>query len=128
MKNPGKTPGLSVQQQRLRNKIHQVLRYYYSRPYNTRDRGPWEVMHWALAYEVHSKVLKDGPGGEPITSVGWLCFNQPCRKRNLMFFGEDGTLDVRVAPALQGHHGQLLSILALSRVNADYPMQVEAGK
>ena len=26
MKNPGKTPGLSVQQQRLRNKIHQVLR------------------------------------------------------------------------------------------------------
>ena len=83
-------------------------------------------MHWALAYEVHSKVLKDGPERRA-DHLRWAgsASTSPAGNATSCSSEEDGTLDVRVAPALQGHHGQLLSILALSRVNADYPMQVE---
>jgi hypothetical protein len=109
----------------LRNKVRSVLKYYYDHPLNTGDRSPWEVMHCMLAYEVHSHVLKGGPNGAPITTVGWLCFNQPCKGRTLMYLNQDGDMRVKVGPALQGHHGQLLALLAQARVRTDYPMQVE---
>jgi hypothetical protein len=57
--------------------------------------------------------------------VGWLCFNQPCKGRTLMYLNQDGDMRVKVGPALQGHHGQLLALLAQARVRSDYPMRVE---
>ena len=116
---------LTRSQQRLRTKVRRVLAHYYNRPLNTRDRSPWEVMHGILAYEVHSKVLRGGPKGEPVTAVGWLCFNQPCKKRTLMYINDEHELRVRVGPALQGHRGQLLAMLAQSGVSENYPMRVE---
>lgn len=109
----------------LRSKVRQVLKHYYNRPLSAADRSPWEVMHGMLAFEVHSRVLQPGPKNQPITAVGWLCFNQPCRERTLMYLNEDGDLRVKVGPALQGHHGQLLALLAQSRVRSDYPLKVE---
>jgi hypothetical protein len=109
----------------LRDKVRRVLKYYYAHPLNTGNRSPWEVMHCMLSYEVHSRILKGGPSGEPITTVGWLCFNQPCKGRTLMYLNESGDMRVKVGPALQGHHGQLLALLAQARVRSDYPMRVE---
>jgi hypothetical protein len=116
---------LNASQKALRQKVRNVLKYYYDHPLNTGDRSPWEVMHCMLSYEVHSRVLKGGPSGEPITTVGWLCFNQPCKGRTLMYLNEDGDMRVKVGPALQGHYGQLLALLAQARVRSDYPMRVE---
>jgi hypothetical protein len=82
-------------------------------------------MHAMLAFEVHSKILRGGPQGEPVSAVGWLCFNQPCKNRTLMYINDEGELRVRVGPALQGHRGQLLALLAQSKVRTDYPMRVE---
>src|SRR5262249_51648348 len=45
--------------------------------------------------------------------------------RTLMYLNEDGQMRVKVGPALQGHHGQLLAILAQARVRSDYPMRIE---
>jgi hypothetical protein len=118
-------PPLSNNQRALRDKVRQVLKYYYDRPLNTGDRGPWEVMHCTLAFELYSRIRQGGPDGAPITAVGWLCFNQPCRNRTLMYLNEDGDLRVRVGPALQGHEGQLLAMLAQARVREDYPIKVE---
>ena len=118
-------PPLTKSQVNLRKKIRNVLTHYYSRPLNTRDRSPWELMHAMLAFEAHSKVLKGGPNGEPITAVGWLCYNQACKRRTLMYVNDDGEIRVRVGPALQGHRGQLLAMLAQSRINVNYPMLVE---
>ncbi len=123
--DPEDLPPLSSGQIRLRTKIRRVLAHYYNRPLNTNSRSPWEVMHSMLAFEVHSKVLRGGSRGEPITAVGWLCFNQPCKRRTLMYVNDDGELRVRVGPALQGHRGQLLAMLAQSKVMQDYPMRVE---
>jgi hypothetical protein len=118
-------PPLTRNQRALREKVRRVLKYYYDRPLNTGDRGPWEVMHSMLAYEVHSRIRQGGPNGDPITAVGWLCFNQPCRNRSLMYLNEDGQLRVRVGPALQGHEGQLLALLAQARVRPEYPIKVD---
>jgi hypothetical protein len=116
---------LTRNQLALRDKVRRVLKYYYNNPLNTGNRSPWEVMHCMLSYEVHSRILKGGPQGEPITTVGWLCFNQPCKGRTLMYLNETGDLRVKVGPALQGHHGQLLALLAQARVRTDYPLKVE---
>ena len=121
----GKLRPMTRNQRALRDKVRNVLKYYYARPLNTGDRSPWEVMHMMLAYEVHSHIRQGGPQGEPITAVGWLCFNQPCKNRSLMYLNEDGDLRVKVGPALQGHHGQLLALLAQARVKSDYPMKVD---
>ncbi|MCH2594791.1 MAG: hypothetical protein MKZ95_03095 [Pirellulales bacterium] len=128
---PAPSPGdvdlepLTNNQKNLRKKVRRVLTHYYNRPLNTRDRSPWEVMHGILAYEVHSKVLQGGPQGDPITAVGWLCFNQSCKRRSLMYVNDEGKLRVRVGPALQGHRGQLLAMLAQASVNRAYPMRVD---
>lgn len=118
-------PPLTKNQILLRNKVRQVLKHYYNRPLVATERSPWEVMHGMLAYEVHSRVLQGGANSQPITAVGWLCFNQPCENRTLMYLNEDGDLRVKVGPALQGHHGQLLALLAQARVRSDYPLKVE---
>lgn len=118
-------PPLTKNQILLRNKVRQVLKHYYNRPLVASERSPWEVMHGMLAYEVHSRVLQGGGNSQPITAVGWLCFNQPCENRTLMYLNEDGDLRVKVGPALQGHHGQLLALLAQARVRSDYPLKVE---
>jgi hypothetical protein len=118
-------PPLSKRQQQLRAKIRRTLTHYFTyRPLNTRDHGPWELMHWMLAYEVHSQVRQGSPRGKPITTVGWLCFNQPARKRTMLYLNKEDQMRVRVAPALQGHTGQLLSILAQSSVSKEYPIRI----
>jgi len=118
-------PPLTQQQKNLRDKIRRVLTHYYNRPLNTRNRSPWELMHAMLAFEVHSQVLQGGPDGDPITAVGWLCFNQPCKRRTLMYLDKEGEIRVRVGPALQGHRGQLLAMLAQSSVKREYPIRIE---
>jgi hypothetical protein len=122
---PVKLPPLTKNQRIMRDNVRRVLRYYYERPMNTRDRSPWEVMHCALSYEVHSRMLQGGPQGKPVSAIGWLCFNQSCRRMKLMHVDEEGDLTVKVGPALQGHRGQLLAILAQAKVSSEYPMQVD---
>jgi hypothetical protein len=78
-----------------------------------------------LAFEVYSRIRQGGPNGEPVTAVGWLCFNRSCKGRTLMYLNEEGDIRVKVGPALQGHHGQLLALLAQARVRSDYPMQID---
>jgi hypothetical protein len=122
---PVRLAPLTRNQKVIRENVRRVLRYYYDRPLNTRDRSPWEVMHCALSYEVHSRILQGGPQGKPVSAVGWLCFNQSCRRMKLMHVDDEGELNVRVGPALQGHRGQLLAILAQAKVSSEYPMLVD---
>jgi hypothetical protein len=122
---PVELPPLNRNQKALRDQVRRVLRYYYDHPMNTDERSPWEVMHCALSYEVHSRILQGGPQGKPVSTVGWLCFNQNCRRMKLMYVDDEGELNVRVGPALQGHRGQLLAILAQAKVSSEYPMRVD---
>ena len=116
---------LSRRQRRLRTLIRKTLAHYHKRPLAADRRSPWEVMHGVLAYEVHSRILPAKGSNEPITAVGWLCFNRPCRNRTLLRVNDDGQLRVKVGPGLQGHEGQLLAMLAQAKVKRDYPIKVD---
>ena len=120
----GPLPPMTKSMQNLRNKVRTVLKVYYNKPLNSHDNDPWEMMHGMLAYGVHSHIREGGPKGDLITSVGWLCYNKPCKGQTLMYVTPDGELRAKYGVGLQGHMGQLLAMLAQCRVSPDYPIQV----
>ncbi len=117
-------PPLTRQLVSLKNRVRSVLKGYYRKPLNSREHDPWEVMHGMLAYGVHSRIRQGGPRGEPITSVGWLCYNKPCKGQTLMYVTPKGELRAKYGVGLQGHLGQLLAMLAQCHVSPDYPIRV----
>ncbi len=111
----------SPQLVRLRDRIRLCLTQYYQRPENITQRSPWGVMHSLIAFGIDTEVIADN---QRVNAIGWLCYNRPCRGMQLLQL-EDGRVAPRNGPGYQGHEGQLLSMLALSRVKSDYPMRVE---
>jgi hypothetical protein len=108
----------------LRSRVRSVLKGYYRKQLNSRENDPWEVMHGMLAYGVHSRIRQGGPRGTPVTSVGWLCYNKPCKNLSLMYVTPKGELRAKYGVGLQGHLGQLLAMLAQCRVSEEYPIRV----
>lgn len=108
---------------RLANKVHRVLNHYY-RPLNSRDQNCWELMHWIIAYGVKSQVLRGGPTGLPVNSIGWLCYGGACAGQPLVYV-DQGRIAVAKGPKVQGHHGQFLAILAQAKVMKDYPIELK---
>ncbi len=121
-------PPLTRQLLALRMRVRGVLKGYYRKQLNSTDNDPWEVMHGMLAYGVNSRIRQGGPNGNPITSVGWLCFNKPCKGQAMLYVNPEGELRAKYGVGLQGHLGQLLAMLAQCRVSADYPIQVGKDK
>jgi hypothetical protein len=117
-------PPLTQQLINLRTRVRNVLRGYYQKPLNSREHDPWEVMHGMLAYGVHSRIRQGGPRGEPITAVGWLCYNRPCKNLTLLYVTPEDELRAKQGVGLQGHMGQLLAMLAQCHVSTDYPIRV----
>jgi len=117
-------PPLTQQLIQLRSRVRSVLKGYYRRTLNSREHDPWEVMHGMLAYGVRSRVRQGGPRGEPITSVGWMCYNKPCKGLSMLYVTPKGELRAKYGVGLQGHLGQFLAMLAQCRVSADYPIHV----
>jgi hypothetical protein len=117
-------PPLTRQLVNLRSRVRSVLNGYYRKSLNSREHDPWEVMHGMLAYGVKSRIHQGGPRGELITSVGWLCYNKPCKGLTMMHVTRDGELRAKYGVGLQGHLGQLLAMLAQCHVSADYPIRV----
>ncbi len=113
----------TINNSRLADKVKHVLDDYYTRPFNTRDYDPWSVLHWSIAYGVDAQVCKGGPNGQRVTAIGWLCCNRPAAGKRLVSPRPSGML-LPIAPGIQGHHGQFLSMLAQSRVPANYVFRV----
>jgi hypothetical protein len=117
-------PPLTRQLTNLRSRVRSVLKGYYRKPLNSRENDCWEVMHGMLSYGIHSRVLQGSPRGEPITAVGWLCYNKPCKGLTLMYVTPQGDLRAKWGVGLQGHTGQLLAMLAQCKVAPEYPIHV----
>ncbi|MEX0939077.1 MAG: hypothetical protein WDZ59_14535 [Pirellulales bacterium] len=108
----------------LPDRLDGVLELYQGKMLNTQSHGPWEIMHAIIAYGVDTQIRIDGPSGEPVTAIGWLCFNRPAAGQRLLYTGRQGELAAMRGPGLQGHDGQFLAILAQSKVMPDYPIKV----
>lgn len=117
-------PPLTRQLMYLRSRVRSVLNGYYRKPLNSHDNDPWEAMHGMLAYESQSRIRQGGSRGDLITSVGWLCYNKPCKGQTLLHVTRDGELRAKYGVGLQGHLGQLLAMLAQCHVSPDYPIRV----
>ena len=104
-------------------RVQRVLDSYYVKPLNTRDDAPWSLLHWSIAYGVDAMVCVGDPSGKPVTAIGWLCSNYPAKGVRLIAMDGQG-MSLPVAPGIQGHDGQFLSMLAQSRVNRDYLLRV----
>jgi hypothetical protein len=114
---------LSPQLRELKEKLRDTLAWYYDHPQRVNERSPWGIMHWLIPFGVDSYVL-DGQGKRQNT-VGYLCFNYPCKGQRLFHLNKRGQLDAYIGPGLQGHKGQFLAMLAQSRIDSQYPMRVE---
>jgi hypothetical protein len=121
---PSELPPLSRQMIGLKNRVRTVLKGYYRKALNSKENDPWESMHGMLAYGVHSRIHDGGPNGQLITSVGWLCFNKPCKGQTLLYVTPSGELRAKYGVGLQGHLGQFLAMLAQCHVSPDYPIHV----
>ncbi len=109
--------------QRLNARIDKILQYYQQRPLNTRDHNAWEVMHHVVAFGVKTQVRVGGPQGPQQPAIGWLCFNYPFRGFRILVLHNGLPLGNK-GYGVQGHHGQLLAILAQSRLRKDYPLRI----
>lgn len=114
-------PVINPEMEQLREKIRQTMAYYFFRPENNVERSPWGVMHCIIAYGVDTPFLV---GDQKVNAISWMCYNGPCYNMRLLYDYE-GRVGVRKGPGYQGHNGQFLFMLAMSRVKADYPIIVE---
>jgi len=116
-------PPLSPELARLKDKIARTLAVYERRQLNTRDHSPWEIMHAFVAFGCDTQVRRGGPSGEPVSAIGWLCWNLPARGQSLLYRSGEG-IGASYGPGLEGHGGQFLALLAQSRVPIDYQLKV----
>jgi hypothetical protein len=124
---PPDTPGsteLTPQLEALRRKIRKTLAIYHKRHLNSRDHSPWEVMHGFIAYNVHTKLRREGPDGEAVNCVGWMLWGGRCRNQ-MMLTLRNGRPHAEEGVGVQGHAGQFMAILAQSRVSSRTPMRIE---
>lgn len=120
----GLTPELTPQLATLRTQLRRALGTYYPKHLNTRDNSPWEVMHGIISYGVDAQLFRNGPGGEKVNAISWMCYNGLCEGERLLST-INGKLVARRGPGLQGHYGQFLAILAQSHLKSDYPLIVQ---
>jgi hypothetical protein len=118
-------PALTPDQQALRDRIRSCLAYYFYRPESTQRRSPWGVMHAIIGFGVDTSLLADD---REVNAIAWLCANGPCYRMQLLAIPAAGSVGVRRGPGYQGHDGQLLAILAQSRVKIDYPLVVQGQR
>ncbi|HEX4149821.1 MAG TPA: hypothetical protein VHY20_12570, partial [Pirellulales bacterium] len=118
---------LSPEMKTLRTNIRRVLSVYGAPRLNSRDHTPWELLHSIIAYGVRSQVHEGSPDGRVINAIGCLCYNFPCRGYRVLDIQENHVV-ARKGVGLQGHHGQLLAVLAQSHVPVDYSMQCNDHK
>lgn len=114
---------LSSEMQALRDRVRKSLGVYYFKQLNSRDHNPWELMHGIISYGVDAKIRRNGPDGDPVNAIAYLSVNGRMNGMQLLYL-DRGRVNALKGVSVQGHFGQLLAILAQSRVKADYPLRV----
>lgn len=122
---PASGPALTAEQQALCDRLRSCLAYYFYRPETTQRRSPWGVLHAVVGFGVDTSLLAVD---REVNAIAWLCANGPCYGMQLLVCPNPGAVSARKGPGFQGHDGQLLAILAQSRVKSDYPLVVQGQR
>ena len=110
--------------QRLKPAIRTCLRYYYDRPEHAHERSNWGMMHSIMVYGVDTPILV---GPKTYSAVAWIAGNNACRGKRLLKRGPEG-IEADQGVGLQGHQAQLLAVLSLVGVPAEYPLYAAQRK
>ena len=114
---------LSQAQVALRDHVREVLAAYQKQPFNTRDNSATEIMDYCLAFGCATEVTLEGPNGKRINGITSLCWNYPCAGFEMLGPSQKHVA-ARIGYGCQEQPGELLAMLAMSRVQADYPVRV----
>ncbi len=107
-----------------RDRIRKCLDHYYRRPLNSQEHSPWSLMHTMIAWGSDSYIRAGGARGRSVGTAQWLGQNGLSDGVRLLYV-KNGELKAKTGPGLQGHDGQLLAMLAQTRIRADYPIRVD---
>jgi len=104
-----------------RSKVERCLASYYPAHVNADVLRPWSIMHGLIAFGQDTLVMSNK---KRIDAVDYLCANGVGNDRRILYV-KNGKLQARKGDGYQGHHGQLLAMLAQSDVPIDHPIQVD---
>jgi hypothetical protein len=113
---------LSAEMAALRDRARYSLVAYLRQPLNTRDFTAGEILVGCLPFGCQTEVTHEG---QTLNGITCLCWNYPCGGYEMLFKANDH-IAARVGYGLQSQPGQMLAVLALSRVPSDYPMRAGA--
>ncbi len=107
----------------LRDAVRRTLAAHQQQAFNTRDNSATEIMNFCLAFGCSTEVSLEGPGGKRINGITSLCWNYACAGFEMLGPSE-GHVAARIGYGYQEQPGEFLAMLALSRVQSDYPVRV----
>jgi hypothetical protein len=119
------TRTLSPAQTALRDLVRGTLAMHQKLPLNTRDNSATEIASYCLAFGCASEVLRDGADDSRVNGITCLCWGYPCAGYELLGLCQ-GHVAPRIGYGCQEHPGEFLAMLAIGRVQTNYP--VRAGR
>lgn len=114
------TPAMAAR----RDRIRQLLDFYFRRPLNTKEHSPWSIMHTMIGWGIDAQVRADGPQGRMVNATTWLTKNGTSDGVQLLTVNKGGDLRAKNGPGLQGHDAQFLAMLAQTRIDPRIPLNV----
>lgn len=120
---PEPKPELTPAQATLRDRLRRILAFHRAELLSAAENTATEVMHSCLAFGCDTQLYRNGSSGQKVNGITCLCWNYPCAGYELLGLSE-GRVAARIGYGLQEHPSELLAVLALSRVQATYPVRV----
>jgi hypothetical protein len=103
----------------LRAQLRSCLSDLFLPRLDVAQEPPRSVLRAAVAFGVDAEVRAEG---QDVNAIGWLCWNGPCARQRILEV-QGGQITPRTGDGLQESPGQLLAVLALSRVPPEYTIR-----
>jgi len=113
---------LSPEMAALRDRVRGTLAAYHQQTFSTQKNTATDVMNLCLAFGCNSEIYR-ADVRQKVNGITCLCWNYRCAGYEPLAVCGDH-IAAKIGYGLQTHPSQLLAVLALSRVPADYPVRV----
>lgn len=110
----------------VRDQVRATLAMNQKLAFNTRDNSATEIMNYCLAFGCATEVSLQGSDGKRINGITCLCWGYPCGGFE-MLGPSQGHIAARVGYGCQERPGEFLAMLAMSRVQSNYPIRAGRG-
>jgi len=121
---PEPKPELTPAMAAVRDRLRRTTATFYHRTLSTTENTATDLMHYCLAFGCESQIAQGtSSSAKKLNGITHLCWNYPSGGFEPLTLSE-GRIAAKVGYGAQQHPSQLLAVLALSRVQANYPARV----